>query len=79
MYVGVHNKNREPMKNETRIKGDKNIVVQGIKNSKVDIQNRNKNLGDRQIYTWIGIIVAVLGLIATIIIGWDNILNFFAK
>lgn len=67
------------MKNETKIKGDKNFVFQGTKNSKVDIQNRNKNLPDRQIYTWIGVIIAVLGLIVTIIIGWDNILNFFSK
>lgn len=67
------------MKNETNIKGDKNFFVQGIKNSKINIQNENKDLADKRIYTLIGIIIAVLGLLATIIIGWDNIINLFVK
>jgi len=66
------------MKIETKIKGDKNIVIQGIKNSKINIQNENKDLTNKRTYTLIGIIITVLGLIATIIIGWDNIINFFA-
>jgi len=74
---GIIKKGR-PMKIETKIKGDKNIVIQGIKNSKINIQNENKDLTNKRTYTLIGIIITVLGLIATIIIGWDNIINFFA-
>lgn len=65
------------MKNNTNIKGDKNIIVQGSSNPKVNVGHKHKNKSGRKIYSLIGIIIAVLGLIATIIIGWDNIINFF--
>lgn len=67
------------MKNETKIKGDKNIVFQGNKNSKVNIQNENTKTQDNQSYTILGVIIALIGIIATVIIGWDNIIKFFTK
>jgi hypothetical protein len=65
------------MNNKTKINGDKNFVVQGTRNSKINVQNENNISPNKQTYVIIGIIVAVLGVIASIIIGWDNILNFF--
>lgn len=67
------------MNNESKIKGDGNYVIQGTKKSKINIENGNRKLSNKQRYTWIGILIAVVGLFATIIIGWDNIIKFFTK
>ncbi len=64
------------MKNETKIKGDRNQVFQGIKKSQINTNTeepKNKNL------TIISILIAAVALIVTIIIGWDNIIKFFTK
>lgn len=65
------------MDNNTNIKGDKNIVVQESDNSKIIIRSNSKKASKKDIYALIGLIIAVLGLFVTIIIGWDNIINFF--
>ncbi len=67
------------MKNETKIKGDKNFVFQGNKNSKFNIQNENTKNQEKQTYTILGVIITFVGIIATVIIGWDNIIKFFTK
>ena len=67
------------MKNEANIKGDSNVVIQGIKSSKINLQNQEARSSKKKNYAIIGLIVAILGVIATIIIGWDNIINFFTK
>lgn len=67
------------MKNETKIKGDKNFVFQGNKNSKVNIQNGNTKTKDKQTYTILGLIIAFIGVILSLIVGWDNIIKFFTK
>lgn len=64
------------MKNKSRIQGDNNSVYQGIKNSNVDSLDSPKH---SKSYVIIGITVAILTLIATLIIGWENIEKFFAK
>ena len=66
-------------KNETRIKGDKNSVLQGIRNSRIRVQNDNKYNPNKNSLTFWGIIIALLGLVAAIIIGWDSIIKFFEK
>ena len=67
------------MNNETEIKGNDNFVFQGNRDSKINVQNKNRDLPKKQKYALIGLIVAVLGVIATIVIGWSNIVNFFTK
>jgi len=67
------------MKNEANIKGDSNVVIQGSKSSKINLQNQEAGSSKKKNYAIIGLIVAILGVIATIIIGWDNIINFFIK
>lgn len=67
------------MENNTNIKGDRNIVVQESENSRINIRSNSRKASKKEIYALIGLIIAVLGLFATIIIGWDNIINFFCK
>jgi hypothetical protein len=67
------------MSNDARIKGNDNFVFQGNRNSKINLQNKNQNLPPKQNYALIGLIVAILGVISTIIIGWSNIVNLFTK
>lgn len=59
------------MGNRVKIKGNKNIVVQ-------DSGNRNKDSRKgwskpQKVMLWIG----VLGVVLSVIVGWDAILNFF--
>ena len=65
------------MKNETNIKGDKNYVFQGNKNSKVNIKNDNTKTQGKHTYAILGVIIAIIGIVASVIIGWDNIIKFF--
>jgi len=67
------------MNNESKIKGDGNYVFQEIKKSKIKTENGNQKLPEKTNYTLIGIIITTLALLATIIIGWDNIIKFFTK
>jgi hypothetical protein len=67
------------MRNESKIKGDRNFVLQGNRNSKIDRTSKNENLPIERNYSLFGIVITLLGLIATIIIGWDNIIKFFTK
>jgi len=64
------------MTNKSKIKGDNNSVFQGIKKSNIDIESTN---GKNNNYVIIGIIIAILTLLTTVIIGWDNIEKFFVK
>jgi|GEM_PF-1909491 len=65
------------MRNETKIKGDRNILIQDSKNSDIKIDSLPKSKIQKSKYQTIGLIVAIVTLIITIIIGWDNILKFF--
>ena len=67
------------MGNDAKIKGNDNFVFQGNRNSRINLQNKNQNFPQKQNYALIGLIVAILGVISTIIIGWSNIVNLFTK
>ncbi len=65
------------MKNKVKIKGNENFVAQGSRNSKVEFKKNNSL--SKSTYTLIGVILAFLGLIITVITGWDSIIKFFMK
>ncbi|MBQ8484862.1 MAG: hypothetical protein IJ534_01805 [Bacteroidaceae bacterium] len=63
---------------DIKINGNNNRVFSQVKNSKII----GKNMVGGETYgpkrgTWIAILIAVLTLIATCIIGWDEIVKFF--
>ncbi len=61
-----------------KIKGDKNQVYSGVKNTRINSNDINVNQDSKKEWgTWVSIIIAVLTLIATCIIGWDHIVDFF--
>lgn len=60
--------------NKAKIKGDGNTVFQDIKKSRIDtFKGKEKN----NTSTIIGIVIALVGVIVTIIVGWEEILSFF--
>ena len=67
------------MKNESKIKGNKNYVLQNNHKSKININTKIKKIGKKEKYGLISILIGLIGLIATIIIGWENIIKFFTK
>ena len=64
------------MKNSANVQGDKNTIIQGVKKSNINV-NDGAKLKTKKNYALLGVIVAILTLIASVIIGWDNIINFF--
>lgn len=60
------------------IKGSNNQVIHDIKNSRINSDSVNED-NDNKIKwsTWITIAIAALTLIATCIIGWDELFDFF--
>ena len=67
--------------NEIKVQGDKNQVYSQIKNSKINSANdMTVNKASKSKWgSWLAIIIAALTLIATCIIGWDEIVQFFNK
>lgn len=60
------------------IKGDNNQVYNGVKNSRINSNDKNVNQEPKKDWgTWIAIVIAVLTLVATCVIGWDHIVDFF--
>ena len=60
------------------IKGNNNQVINDIKNSRINSDSVNQGNDTKMKWsTWIAIIIGALTLIATCIIGWDEIVGFF--
>ena len=60
------------------IKGDKNQVYSGVKNTRINSNDINVNQDSKKEWgTWIAIIIAALTLVATCIIGWNHIVDLF--
>lgn len=67
------------MRNNSSIKGNRNIVVQDVDSSNINVNNTKYHNRRVKPSTIIGLVITALALIATIIIGWDNIIKFFQK
>lgn len=63
---------------DIKINGDNNQVFSNVKNSRIIGKNMAESETSGQRWrTWIALLLAVLTLIATCIIGWDEIVKFF--
>lgn len=61
-----------------KIDGDNNQVYNNVKNSKINSENTiGSETSEHKLGTCIGLIIAALSLIATCIIGWNEIVAFF--
>lgn len=63
---------------DIKINGDNNQVYNQVRNSKINSENENIcETPEHKLETWVGVIIAALSLIATCIIGWNEIAAFF--
>lgn len=62
--------------NKIEIIGDNNQVFQDIKKSSIDNSKKSYLPSDSK-WTIISVVAAIVSLVVTIIIGWDDILKFF--
>lgn len=66
------------MENLSKISGDKNVVIQNTKNSKIRVNERNSG-NQKNNYQLIGIILGVISILVAVIIGWEEIIKFIKK
>ena len=63
---------------DIKINGDYNQVFSQIKNSTINDKKMTEGeTSGQKLGTWIALLIAVLTLVATCIIGWDEIVKFF--
>ena len=63
---------------DIKINGDNNQVFSQIKNSTINDKKMTEGeTSGQKLGTWIALLIAVLTLVATCIIGWDEIVTFF--
>ncbi|GAB3573882.1 hypothetical protein GCM10027578_35620 [Spirosoma luteolum] len=62
--------------NKTRIEGDNNTSFTDVNRSKIQVGVNSDQKGAGKNWTIIGVVVAILSLIAAIVIGWDQIQTF---
>lgn len=63
---------------DIKINGDNNQVFSQIKNSTINDKKMTEGeTSGQKLGTWIALLIAVLTLVATCIIGWDEIVKFF--
>lgn len=63
---------------DIKINGDNNQVFSQIKNSTINDKKMTEGeTSGQKLWTWMALLIAVLTLIATCIIGWDEIVKFF--
>lgn len=63
---------------DIKINGDNNQVFSQIKNSTINDEKMTEGeTSGQKLGTWIALLIAVLTLVATCIIGWDEIVKFF--
>lgn len=65
------------MKNSAKTTGNGNNVFQDISSSEINIHTNKEKKAQRRTYKRIGIIIAILTLLVSIILGWDSIVQFF--
>lgn len=62
-----------------KIKGNGNQIYSDVKNSTINSQNTTVEDSKKVTLTLIGVVVAIIGVIVAVIVGWDNIVTFFAS
>lgn len=63
------------MKNiNANISGDKNTVIQNTKRSTINLNSKSTGKLKRTFWTTA---IAIIGVLVAIIVGWNEIINFF--
>lgn len=68
------------MTNKTSIKGDNNVSISDIKNSKVSVGNKTTFKPDGKFWVIFGVAIAFVALVIQVIVGWEEIIKWiYAK
>jgi hypothetical protein len=68
------------MTNKTTIKGNKNVSISDVKNSKVSIGNKSSFKPDGKFLVIAGVTIALIALVLQVVVGWDEIIKWiYAK
>lgn len=62
-----------------KIKGDGNQVYSNVKNSTINSQNTTVKTPQKVNWTLCGVLVAIIGVVVAVIVGWNNIIAFFTN
>ncbi len=66
------------MKNESKITGDRNINIQDVSKSKISVGDKTAIAKEnKKLWIVLPVIIAVLALIVQILIGWEQLINWF--
>jgi hypothetical protein len=66
------------MKNESKIKGNGNVNIQGVSESKISVDNKTTTESKvNKIWIILPILIALIGLIIQVLIGWKELINWF--
>lgn len=66
------------MKNKSKIQGDGNVNIQDISKSKILVGNKIETESKmNKLWIIIPVIIALIGLIVQILIGWEQLINWF--
>ena len=68
------NNTRNMKNNNANITGDKNTVIQNSKKSTININSKSTAKSKRTLWTTV---IAIIGVLVAIIVGWNEIINFF--
>lgn len=62
-----------------KIKGDGNQVYSNVKNSTINSQNTTVKTPQKVNWTLCSVLVAIIGVVVAVIVGWNNIIAFFTN
>ncbi|SZD73866.1 Uncharacterised protein [Candidatus Ornithobacterium hominis] len=66
------------MKNKSKIQGDGNVNIQDISKSKISVGDKIETESKmNKLWIIIPVIIALIGLIVQILIGWEQLINWF--
>ncbi|WP_409965973.1 hypothetical protein PIECOFPK_02367 [Mycovorax composti] len=66
------------MKNKSKIQGDGNVNLQGISKSKISVGDKTVTDSKvNKVWIIIPVIIAIIGLIVQVLIGWEQLINWF--
>ena len=66
------------MKNESKITGNGNVNLQDISKSKISVGDKTATENKiNKLWIIIPVIIALIGLIVQVLIGWEQLINWF--
>lgn len=66
------------MENKSKIIGDGNVNIQGVSKSKVTVGDKTATKSKvNKLWIILPVIIALIGLIVQVLIGWEQLINWF--